>query len=1467
MYRINRFFVSEITAGGNVLRNGFVPVLREDGQADHGVLFAANGTCKTTLLSFVLSVFCPARQRFVQHLQSGGDKTLEQYLIPGRPALVMLDLATTLQPTLFEAEPVDHLVLGQLLYRHRSAPDKTDRTFFIAQSADLFDELRQTWDALLGQEQPYRAVRDFMLPRIQQTTSQKEWSDKLEQLGLDPWLIDRQIDFARTEGGIKDAFKFRSEADFLSFFLGCVTDLDAAMTLRARIDQDLRKMQDRPRKLAQLKAARSMKEQIAEFDTIAAAWRMAGRAIETWQLKLGEATHLLQAADKVAAEEAGDLEPALADAETRLEAAVTGLETVRSNILAVQRVQLAREMAAKAEKLSATRGELERLQAENLAIQAADFMADIREIQAEAGNKAQALQQAGKEMAPMQRKVDGLAAQYHARIDAEREQIGATIDRLKERHVEAEARERAIRQRRTAALTQKASLDNALEGLSARIQEAEAARSALALDPGETPLDARHRLTQALGAVDTRITAVRGQLSALDEATRAESSRWRRLQTDYSRGETDLIQARQLADAEAAERDRLAADAQLVRVAGTAQVDVTSAELVSHLDGALARSQTKLAEVQREALKCEQTLEQLDRTETLAADDQTQRLIAHYHQAGIMPGDLKSYPEYLATLYDTPDQIARFIEGDPGRFTGIMAATDKVIEAVSSLPVPSWLHRPVVVSTPCPPEAVEPIAQTVVRPPSPEVYSKHHMAKVKATHRERLADLNRSIEAVRTVNRAMERASRELHAYREKYPDRAAVAALTERVETIERNLADLFQEIGDAEEAAQQLEERKGELEAQYRRLGDDAARLNQQVGQVNAWLGAYDALGEWRAEAEKKRLERTTLDKAIRTDEEALADIKDDVYRIREDLNVHKYQLKGLDDRAGDVQRPANLVLTAAEQDAALSMDLNTLKRLYEGAREDQRQMAHDLGIDHLQKELNVLKDKIARRESAFEAFGRAQRYDAKRAGVWAGRSVEERAEARQRLVDEVGDFRETGVRLETELAHQQEEIAKLEAVLAERAAGGMPPDLRDADMADKDPDVLLHRLNSDKLKLSGRQERLTARCRDLKEKQTMLEKWHQEIRLGLAENQAFAPVWDAESPRSDWPDLFADTTETTRMTAVNHLREALQRMAAAEREDRQAVETAQRKMRDAFDRFQIDLQSDAYRNDLPAVVDELRSFDAESLGAQARDLIQRCEDIARNFETDLEITQRFMDSLVDMLVQHSREYHQKLQAASQEVLPEDVFIYGGKTILRAGTRLDFTKHHDVFRQSVENWLYELMQQGRLPEVNPRMGNCLGAELLYQLLGAASGRQTFGIRLLKCDDTGSNYEPVGKDLGSGGEALTIAVLLYALLISMRKRRRNPSDDRIPAFLVLDNPLGVCNRSDFLDAQLKVARAMGLQCVYLTGINDRESLDLFELRVAIRKGEKKIAIDNTTYDCLEITELNVEKEHGPKAA
>jgi hypothetical protein len=1467
MYRLCKIFISDITAGENLLRNAFVPIVRESGQADHGVLFAANGTCKTTVLSFILNVFSPDQRRFVQHLQSSGDKTMEQYLIPGRPAVVMLDMASLDAPTLFDAAPEAHLVLGQLLYRHRSAKDKVDRHFFIAHSPDFFDRLREKWNPLLDQDQPWRTVRDFAAPHVQYTTSQKEWTDILDRLGLDPWLIDRQIDFARSEGGIKDAFKFRSEAEFLNFFLGCVADMDAAVTLRDTIGKSLKKMEDRPRKIAQLGVARDLKARIADFDLLARTWRDAGDAVAASQAVLGEAAHLMKQADDAAARKLKNLEPEMKEADGQRLAVHARREAARANALAVQRFQIRQQIAQTQRERDQAEQEIQALKGEENAINAADVIADIRRNRAEAQIRRDALLQADETLSPMLERIDTLALQYHARLDGDRQDLLEAIGQWEAQITALESEAKAAGDRRDALVVRNADLEEKILDNTTRIRAAEESRNALPMQPGERPEDARNRLSEAIADMDARITAARGRRAALEEEVRTNDKGWRTLQKKQSETEVHVEQAHARMADEARQREKLLASPHLQRVAGALAFEPTSAELVSRFDDTIARSRDRLENEARQRLDLTMEMERLAGIETLTADDQTRRLIAYYHANGISPGELKAYPEYLAGLYESPDAIARFIESDPGRFTGIMAATEAVVEALQDLPVPGWLHRPVVVSTPCAPDALTAIEQTVICPDDPGVYSKDHREKTLARLRERHDAIEKAIAEKTGELREMDADSRVLHAYREQFADAAAVGSLAERVRELEQRLAALAVKIMDAETLADTLRERKAEQEQSLQTLAADVAGLAERRRQVENWLAQYAQLENWKRDAEEMLAARDALAARIDAERTALERIREMKSRLQGDNQERRAQLKGLDDRAGDVAKPDNGDLSDEDRDVALTMDLRTLKTLVEEAREGQRRKADELGIDGLQRELEALHHTIAQRESRLDTLRREHAFDAAIAGDWAARSAADREERRTAVGGAITAHTGTVGELRSRIDYQQRDVQRLNDELSERGRRGIRPDILEDDLDDQDLDGVIHRLQREAQRHDETHERLSLRCRELQTALKTHADWRQETRIGLAETQAFAPVWDQHSPRTDWPDIAGAPTVDATVAAVRTLQaQVRERMAACDKE-RSVVDAARRRMGNGFERLQADLQGERFRSHLPAVIDELRRHDTESLGAQAEELIGRCEEIAQNIESDLSISQQIMDNLVDMLLSRAKEYHQKLQTAAQQRLPEDVYVYGGQSILRAGTRLDFIRYGEDFRRSVENWLHELIQQDRLPEVNPRAGNCLGGELLYQLLGAATGKKAFGIRLLKCDDTGRNYEPVGKDLGSGGEALTTSVLLYTLLISMRKKRHSHPDGRIPAFLVLDNPLGVCNRSDFLDAQLKVARAMGIQCVYLTGINDRESLDLFELRVAIRKGNKKVEIDHTAYDLLEVAELNVEKTDEPVLA
>ncbi|WP_055557192.1 hypothetical protein [Streptomyces sp. NBRC 110028] len=87
-----------------------------------------------------------------------------------------------------------------------------------------------------------------------------------------------------------------------------------------------------------------------------------------------------------------------------------------------------------------------------------------------------------------------------------------------------------------------------------------------------------------------------------------------------------------------------------------------------------------------------------------------------------------------------------------------------------------------------------------------------------------------------------------------------------------------------------------------------------------------------------------------------------------------------------------------------------------------------------------------------------------------------------------------------------------------------------------------------------------------------------------------------------------------------------------------------------------------------------------------------------------------------------------------------------------------------------------------------------------------------------------------------SGGELLTVSVLLYCTLARMRAVQR---DRRIPAgvgTLVLDNPFGKADYRPFVDLQRRAA-AHGIQLVHTTGSNDLPALGRFPVIIRMRNG------------------------------
>ena len=75
-----------------------------------------------------------------------------------------------------------------------------------------------------------------------------------------------------------------------------------------------------------------------------------------------------------------------------------------------------------------------------------------------------------------------------------------------------------------------------------------------------------------------------------------------------------------------------------------------------------------------------------------------------------------------------------------------------------------------------------------------------------------------------------------------------------------------------------------------------------------------------------------------------------------------------------------------------------------------------------------------------------------------------------------------------------------------------------------------------------------------------------------------------------------------------------------------------------------------------------------------------------------------------------------------------------------------------------------------------------------------------------------------------SGGERLTAAILLYCALARLRSHQTGRRG-RATSVLLLDNPIGTVSRPRYLDLQREVARALGIQLIYATGVGDLDAI------------------------------------------
>lgn len=269
---------------------------------------------------------------------------------------------------------------------------------------------------------------------------------------------------------------------------------------------------------------------------------------------------------------------------------------------------------------------------------------------------------------------------------------------------------------------------------------------------------------------------------------------------------------------------------------------------------------------------------------------------------------------------------------------------------------------------------------------------------------------------------------------------------------------------------------------------------------------------------------------------------------------------------------------------------------------------------------------------------------------------------------------------------------------------------------------------------------------------------------------------------------------------------------------------------------------------------VREKLRRFSRDELNAGADQLVRDCQERNAGLVAKLAEIDKVRETLVDQLYAKASEALRLLNRAARfSTMPTGLGAWSGQPFLRIPppTLPSQDERRTILRGLMERWMVASKADMAIPR---------GAALAFECLMAVMNQKEITIEILKPeagDPTVCNYQPVTKLASfSGGQRVTAAILLYCVIVRVRSEQGDLLNDC--GFLLLDNPFGKASHFPLIELQLRMAEAMGVQLVYMTGINDFEALSSFPLRIRLRNaarnasgGERLVQLEPHTVEAV----------------
>ncbi|WP_314223532.1 hypothetical protein [Streptomyces zaehneri] len=1423
------------------------------------ILWLRNGGGKSSLLSLLFSLLLPAKKDFIGAAKA---KSLAEYVPDGQVSHVIAEWGDSERP----ASGAVLLTGGVYQWRDRQRPadpsigwERLERRWYLLRPQPGGMELDslpvRTEDGQLTMSTYVKALEAASKTerRLQLAVAdeQYEWEEHLGNHGLDPQVFKIQKAMNQEEGGITDLFKFRTAEEFVDFLIDMVVDPAAPIAARAALSKHADKLAARParereeRFLAEaVLRLKPVQKSTAEVNvaeqTLYQQARIAQRAGEHLQAQAERQEHQETALRR----EADTAEHEAREAEGRVGERKQRVAEVREVAERLRMADHQRDHAARVEAVADTGREAAAWNAVPWLLKLADQETERREAK-------QLLARAHSEQAPLREAVEHAGAELYAKLEDGLARLAVESDQsrtaLETATGQAQAGEREYAEAEAA--TGRAE-SRALSAKEAREKEqaklATARRTGL-LDKQEDPTQALARLVHEEEAATEQAEQARCQMEeAREQATAIAAERVScasRLSTARQRHDQVWDQWNALVQ----ERRDLVADLRLRELAGIGEtageldLDAVGADLVAMLTDQLVTADGQLAAERAQAFEDERLRDGLDQDGFCPPPREVAQAVTALRELGApaVAGvqflrETVPAQQHDAVIAAIPHLIAGVVICGPvpgGDLAALARRADVALPTVLTLSTDDQARA--LLSQPLADIAVLPLRPSVLDAEAGE----EELHRVNA----RLATVDARCTAI-VQRRDADRVLRgRLRNHLDRFDARTRtsleelLAQLDEEVNTLTERTSVLVSQAAEAEKAGRRAEHRLTQHTATLRAL---AAALPQ----VQSLMETARAVEHWTAQRQHAQTE-------AREHRVAAQACKDRWQGAQEQQRGAQAALRQCQDRAErwkgwaqEIRQDLSAeVLHAASPAAVPESSAQALRERWTQARRDwingisdtvlhQRLTTAETAIESLNQKL-AEAGSVARTRAtelvdhahtmdtehlaARIAVADKALKDAERAEAEAGLLLRQVTKDHQEATTALDDFPGAKVPVFDSSQQAQEQLQSAKQLLEQDRALAQVRHLdaqkihRRADQAASHAAQLRQSVSA----LRAASDRpAPGQGADSGPEMTVDAFLLEQHTLSAVTAQSLQPI-DAEQIKDS---LVREVTQADR---------ALERARNALRKDVQKVERLAQQpeyMEIVDGRLRERLQQDLTTpTRLTTLLEDIEERERQVVAL----LAESAEDQARVVDACTSTVEAVLDS-VEEVARHSR-------------LPKNLGTWSSQRFLSLELRQRATGDELARRLSAEvDRLITALpasaagRASALPEAMP-----LAKRLVLAALGGRGNIVAKIIKPTQSLDTVERESVTEIQKFSGGELLTVSVLLYCTLARMRAAQR---DRRIPGgvgTLVLDNPFGKANYRPFVDLQRRVAAAHGIQLVYTTGSNDLPALGRFPLIIRMRNG------------------------------